>query len=163
MMFDELFSAIKSIFVIALVIIVIAFVLFFIWLLYASNEKEKEDRAKAEKKRKEEEFFEKRRKCYQEGLPAIYAQRSKKDLEMIYEYLEIMHYNDQTDDDKHYNIEMIRRWSDAREKLLAHLGYPRWKWLDRDGYSYTDSPILVTEDMNYVYGLIQSCKNKTGV
>lgn len=87
-----------------------------------------------------------------EGLPAIYAHRSTDDLKVIYGYLETMHYNDRDDDDEHYDVGMLNRWGDAREKLLAHLGYPKWKWLDCEGYGYTDSPILATEDMNYVSG-----------
>lgn len=156
-----LFDIIKTIFYTVLIIIAIA-ILVAIVLSVITNAKEQEKREmeqkeKAEKKRKEDEFFARRKKYYLEGLTAIYDHRSTADLKLIHGYLTTMHYNDRYDDEE-YNSGNIHRWADAREKLLEHLGYPKWKWLDSKGFGYTDSPILATEDMNYVYRLIQSRK-----
>ena len=68
-----------------------------------------------------------------------------------------MHYNNYiTGFDDECTPTTVHAYCDAQDKLLAYLKNSRWKWLDCEGYGYTDRPLLVTEDMNYVYRLIQS-------
>lgn len=170
-----LFDIIKTIFYAVLIIIAIAIVVFIVLFVITciaevkeEEKKEKEEeKEKAEQKRKDAES----KKYYLEGLPAIYDKWSTEDLKVIHGYLETIDHCQKVHDyycrkygcdfdidiremlDKKLAIEMA-----TEKKLLAHLGYPKWKWLYNTGRGFLDRPGFITEDINYVYSLIQSRK-----
>lgn len=158
-MFDGLFDFIKTIFVIAVIVVVVAIVLFIVWLVRDAKKVEEHNRKVDEQKRQDEAFLERRRKYYLEGLHQIYDHRSTAQLLKIYEYLRIMHYNDYTSGiDDECTPATVDAYQDASEKLISLLGnpVPQWRWMNKSRNFSVNHPALVTEDMNYVYNLIQS-------
>ena len=165
-MFDELFGTLKTI-IIAVVIIVLVLVgVVVIWLVWDAKKTEERNRIRAveeaKKQRIRQDIESKKKRIYLEGLRKIYDHRSTTDLEKIHSYLTIMHYNDYVPGfDKECTKGTVHAYHEALGKLMKLLGNPApyWQYLLNDGtIGYTDRCLYVTDDMNYVYQLLQTRK-----
>ena len=62
-----------------------------------------------------------------------------------------MHYNkDEYCDPDNYSAAQEQLYWNTCEQLKKALGYPKWNI----GNGWSDNPLWVTIDMNYVYGLL---------
>lgn len=112
---------------------------------------EQKRQEEAKKKAEFEAWQEKRKAIYKNHLPNIYGKLSRQKLEQIYPLLETMHDNKEDySDPNNYSAAQEQLYWNTCEQLKRALGYPQWNI----GNGWSDNPLWVTIDMNYVYGLL---------
>ena len=112
---------------------------------------EQKRQEEAKKKAEFEAWQEKRKAIYKNHLPNIYGKLSRQKLEQIYPLLSTMHYNkDEYCDPDNYSAAQEQLYWNTCEQLKKALGYPKWNI----GNGWSDNPLWVTIDLNYVYDLL---------